>query len=270
MEPNNNNDNIRPPDNVFCEKLIDDDDDSNDIYQQPYNKLPKLKRHMTNTWYIQKTDDNRFISVPVFKDEDEDESEDVTSLYNSILNNSDNNDNITIDDYDLEKAIQESLNQYNLENKNTLLPLIQSDEEHNEKEKTIQESLNQYNLENKNTLLPLIHSDEEHNEKESKSEFEHQTQITEIDLKKKNLLPIFKSKMHRLIFFDKEFKEIYELIKPIIDLYETSDLNYHETDNVTYDKIFNTLRSLRIPKEEWNILKTIFVKKINYTDQKEK
>ena len=155
----------------------------------------------------------------------------LTSLYNSILNNSDNNDNITIDDYDLEKAIQESLNQYNLENKNT--------------------------------VLPLINSDEEHNKKEQESEFKHQTQITEIDLKRKNLLPIFKSKMHRLIFFDKEFKEIYELIKPIIDSYETSDLNYHETDNVTYDKIFNTLRSLRIPKEEWNILKTIFVKEVN-------
>ena len=41
------------------------------------------------------------------------------------------------------------------------------------------------------------------------------------------------------------------------------NLNYHEIDNVTYDKIFNTLRSLRIPKEEWSILETIFVKQIN-------
>ena len=226
-------DTIRPPDDVFCEKLIDDDDDIFNFNPPPYKVLPTLKRHITNTWHIQKTDDNKFISVPLFKDENdsEDDSEDVTSLYNSILNNSDNNDNITIDDYDLEKAIQESLNQYNLENKNT--------------------------------VLPLINSDEEHNKKEQESELKHQTQITEIDLKRKNLLPIFKSKMHRLIFFDKEFKEIYELIKPIIDSYETSDLNYHETDNVTYDKIFNTLRSLRIPKEEWNILKTIFVKEVN-------
>ena len=264
MELNNNNndndndnDTIRPPDDVFCEKLIDDNDDIFHFNPPPYKVLPTLKRHITNTWHIQKTDDNRFISVPLFKDENdsedesedvskdvsenvsenvseddsEDDSEDVTWLYDSILNNSDNNDNITIDDYDLEKAIQESLNQYNLENKNT--------------------------------LLPLIDSNEEHNEKEQESEFEHQTQITEIDLKKKNLLPIFKSKIQRLIYFDKEFKEIYELIKPIIDLYETSDLNYHESDDVTYDKIFNTLLSLRIPKEEWNILKTIFVKEVN-------
>jgi hypothetical protein len=199
MEPNNNN-TIRPPDHVFCEKLIGDD--SNNIFNfnsQPCNELPKLKRHITNTWRIQKTDDNRFLSVPVF--EEEEEPEDVTWLYDSILNNSDNNDNITMDDYDLEKAIQESFNQYNLENKNTLLPLIDSYEMHNES----------------------------------------QNQNVETDLKKKNLLPIFKSKIQRLIHFDKELKEIYELIKPIIDLYETSYLNYHETDTVTYDKIFNLL-----------------------------
>jgi hypothetical protein len=234
----NDRENIRPPDRVFCEKLIDDDV-SNDIFHlnlPPYNAntntnaLPKLKRHITNTWHIQKTDDNRFLSVPVFKEEDGEEvkSEDITWLYDSILNNSDNNDNITMDeydddyDYDLEKAIQESFNQYNLENKNTLLPLIKSE-----------------------------------------NESEPQTQITEIELKKKNILPIFKSKIQRLIYFDKQLKEIYELIKPIINLYETGDLNYHETDNVTYDKIFNTLRSLRIPKEEWSILETIFIKQLN-------
>jgi hypothetical protein len=228
MEPNNNNNTICPPDHVFCKKLIDDD--INNIFHfnsQPDNELPKLKRHITNTWRIQKTDDNRFLSVPVF--EEEDEPEDVTWLYDSILNNSDNNDNITMGDYDLEKVIQESFNQYNLENKNSLLPLIDLDKEH----------------------------------KETESDFEHPTQNVKTDLKKKNLLPIFKSKIQRLIYFDKELKEIYELIKPIIDLYETSYLNYHETDIVTYDKIFNNLRSLCIPKEEWSILKTIFIKNLN-------
>jgi hypothetical protein len=213
---NNINDNIRAPDPVFCEKLIDDEEDAFYLNPPVYNALPKLKRQITNTWTTQKTDDNRFISVPLFKDIDEDdeqEDDNKTWLYDSIQNNSEN-----MDDYDLEKAIQESFKQYNLENKNTLLPLIDSDDEET---KTI-------------------------------PQFE-----------KKNLLPIFKSKIQRLIYFDKGLKEIYELIKPIIELYENGELNYHETDNVSYDKIFNTLRSLRIPKEEWSILETIFVKQLN-------
>lgn len=234
MDSNNNNinintndeDNIRAPDKVFCEKLIDDEENHINNYNllhynpqpnKPYNGLPKLKRHITNTWTIKKTDDNRFISVPLFKESDEDE-EDITWLHDSIQNNSDNND-INMDDYNLEKAIQESFLQYNLENKNTELNCLES----------------------KDKEIEIIHP-----------------------IEKKNILPIFKSKIQRLIYFEKGLKEIYELIKPIIELYENNELNYHETDNVTYDKIFNTLRSLRIPKEEWSILETIFVKKLNY------
>jgi hypothetical protein len=214
-----NNDNIRAPDPVFCEKLIDDEDDAFSFYLNPpvYNTLPKLKRQITNTWTTQKTLDNRFISVPLFKDIDEDnEQEDDKKTW---IYNSENMDDYDCDyDCDLEKAIQESFNQYNLENKNTLLPLIDSDNE----------------------------------EKETIPQFE-----------KKNLLPIFKSKIQRLIYFDKGLKEIYELIKPIIELYENGELNYHETDYISYNKIFSTIRSLRIPKEEWSILETIFVKQLN-------
>ena len=179
MESNNNkdnNDNIRPPDRVFIEKLIDDENNHINNYNllhynphpnKPYNGLPKLKRHITNTWTIKKMDDNRFLSVPLFNEEDgeEDESKDINWLHDSsIQNNSNNNDNITLGDYDLEKAIQESFNQYNLENKNSTSNCLES-----------------YFLEEE--IIP---------------------QVEEI-----NLLPIFKSNIQRLIYFDKELKEIY-------------------------------------------------------------
>jgi hypothetical protein len=86
MESNNNNNNnnnndeiVRPPDAIFCEKLIEDEEnDYNFQINQHINSIPKFKRHITNTWTNQKTLDNKFISVPIFKEYDEsDDDKDI-------------------------------------------------------------------------------------------------------------------------------------------------------------------------------------------------
>jgi hypothetical protein len=66
----------------------------------------------------------------------------------------------------------------------------------------------------------------------------------------------------RLSKYDKEIKEIYEILKPIIDSYCLQNIEFIDLDAITYTKIFNTLSSLRVDKNSIEILKTIIIKHI--------
>lgn len=66
--------------------------------------------------------------------------------------------------------------------------------------------------------------------------------------------------LHKLIKFDKEIKEIYEIIEPIIDAYCSQFINCFEVDEETYDKIFNALGSIRTNKNNIELCKGIIVK----------
>ena len=79
---------------------------------------------------------------------------------------------------------------------------------------------------------------------------------------KNELLPLFKSNILRLIPFDKQLKELWEKISPIIDLYQDNKIDHHLLDEITYNNIFTILKSIRIPKDERGILETIFIKQI--------
>ena len=79
---------------------------------------------------------------------------------------------------------------------------------------------------------------------------------------KNEILPLFKSNILRLIPFDKQLKELWEKISPIIDLYQDNKIDHHLLDEITYNNIFTILKSIRIPKDEWGILETIFIKQI--------
>jgi hypothetical protein len=51
--------------------------------------------------------------------------------------------------------------------------------------------------------------------------------------------------LQKISSFDQEIREIYEIIQPIIDAYCGQIVNHYELDEITYNKIFNTLRNVR-------------------------
>lgn len=51
--------------------------------------------------------------------------------------------------------------------------------------------------------------------------------------------------LQKINSFDQEIREIYEIIQPIIDAYCGQIINHYELDEITYNKIFDTLRKVR-------------------------
>jgi hypothetical protein len=65
----------------------------------------------------------------------------------------------------------------------------------------------------------------------------------------------------KLIRFDKETKEIYEIIEPIIDSYCNQFIEICEVDEVTYDRIFKALKGIRTNKKKIEHLSNLFIRK---------
>lgn len=65
--------------------------------------------------------------------------------------------------------------------------------------------------------------------------------------------------LNKLIKFDKEVREIYEIIEPIIDSYCGQTFQICELDKETYEKIFGLLNKIRVNKDGLELLKTIIV-----------
>jgi hypothetical protein len=66
--------------------------------------------------------------------------------------------------------------------------------------------------------------------------------------------------MNKICKFDKEVREIFNIIKPIIDLYCNQNIETCEFEQETYDKIFNTLKKIRNNKIFLDNLKTIILR----------
>lgn len=66
--------------------------------------------------------------------------------------------------------------------------------------------------------------------------------------------------INKLTKFDKDIKEIYEIIEPIIDTYCGQFINSCELDEETYNRIFNVLRTIRTNKNNIELLKLIITK----------
>ena len=65
--------------------------------------------------------------------------------------------------------------------------------------------------------------------------------------------------MNKIAIFDKEIKEIYNIIEPIISLYCSQYIEKYDMDEVTYDKIFNILGTIRMkPKDIINLKSILF------------
>jgi hypothetical protein len=77
---------------------------------------------------------------------------------------------------------------------------------------------------------------------------------------RKDMFRGFLFDLNKLIRFDKDLKEIYEIIEPIIDSYCAQYINEYEIDNVTYDRIFKVIGNIRTNKNAIELLKKILIK----------
>jgi hypothetical protein len=66
--------------------------------------------------------------------------------------------------------------------------------------------------------------------------------------------------LNKLIRLDKEIKEIYEIIEPIIDAYCEQYIKECELDTITYNKIFKIIGNIRTSKNAIELLKKILIK----------
>ena len=66
--------------------------------------------------------------------------------------------------------------------------------------------------------------------------------------------------LNKLIKFDKDIKEIYEIIEPIIESYCNQYIEYVELDSITHEKIFKVIKTVRTDKKNIELLKTILIR----------
>ena len=80
---------------------------------------------------------------------------------------------------------------------------------------------------------------------------------TRINNERKELFREILFDLNKLIRFDKDIKEIYEIIEPIIDSYCGQYINQFEIDHITYDRIFKVIGNVRTNKNTIELLKKI-------------
>jgi hypothetical protein len=78
--------------------------------------------------------------------------------------------------------------------------------------------------------------------------------------RRKEIFKDFLFNLNKISKFDKEIREIYDIIDPIIDSYCSQCIEVCELDAETYDKIFDTLKKIRNNSIAFYILKTIILR----------
>jgi hypothetical protein len=101
------------------------------------------------------------------------------------------------------------------------------------------------------------------NEAISKYENEIMEQYNISLLERKNKCDKILIDMNKIIKFDKEIKEIYEIIEPILELYYNQNINYCVFEEKTYNRIFNLISKIRTDKTNVDFLKTVIIKENN-------
>jgi hypothetical protein len=79
-------------------------------------------------------------------------------------------------------------------------------------------------------------------------------------IERKEVFTKFLLDLNRIIRLDKDVKDIYEIIEPIIEGYCNHFIEICEFDGETYDKIFKVLSTVRTNKICVDILKTILIR----------
>lgn len=109
----------------------------------------------------------------------------------------------------------------------------------------------------------LFQSMQEHTEYKKKMEEFETSIIIESFQETENRKKMFASLLHDIVKvskFDAQIKGIYNTIQPIIESYCAQFIINYEFDDITYEKIFTTLSTIRTNKNNIELLKTIIIK----------
>ena len=68
-----------------------------------------------------------------------------------------------------------------------------------------------------------------------------------------------KIQLNKIILFDRHNLYYYELVLTIIEMYEFGALSEYKTNINDYTKIFNILKTIRIPTDEFDNLKKLII-----------
>jgi hypothetical protein len=125
------------------------------------------------------------------------------------------------------------------------------------KEQLLQDNRSEYEKQEEDarywSLLEFNEQKELNEKYEEDTINEHKRIINE----RKELFRGFLFDVNKLIRFDKDIKEIYEIIEPIIDSYCAQYMNQCELDPITYDRIFKVIGNIRTDKSAIDLLKKI-------------
>ena len=66
-------------------------------------------------------------------------------------------------------------------------------------------------------------------------------------------------KIKKICMIDKTLLEFYNIIEPMIDSYCACNIDIYECDNVMYDVIFSTLKTIRLTESDLELFKNLFV-----------
>jgi hypothetical protein len=108
----------------------------------------------------------------------------------------------------------------------------------------------------------ILSLDEIRNKDNLNKKYEEQLlkDFSEESNKRKQIFEKFLFDLNKVGKIDKEVREIYDIIEPIVESYCSQYINKCELDIETYEKIFKLLGKIRTDKTAVEFLKTIILK----------
>jgi len=130
------------------------------------------------------------------------------------------------------------------------------------KEQLIQDTRSEYEKQMDEALYLSIQDFKKQEEINEKYEEQIINEHARIIGERKELFREILFDLNKLTRFDKDIKEIYEIIEPIIDYYCAQYINQYEIDSETYDRIFKVIGNVRTNKNNIELLKKLIIKNI--------
>ena len=128
------------------------------------------------------------------------------------------------------------------------------------KEQLLQDNRSEYDKQMDEAMYLSVQEFKKQEEVNQKYEEDLINEHNKITNERKNLFRGFLFDLNKLTRLDKDMKEIYEIIEPIIDYYCAQYINQCEIDSETYDRIFKVIGNVRTDKNAIELLKNILVK----------
>ena len=130
----------------------------------------------------------------------------------------------------------------------------------NKKEQLLQDNRSEYEQQEEDARYWSLLEFNEQKELNEKYEEDTINEHKRIIIERRELFRGFLFDLNKLTRFDKDMKEIYEIIEPIIDCYCAQYMKQCELDPITYDRIFKVIGNIRTDKNNIELLKKIIIK----------